>query len=105
MEGLVRLIFKEIEMSGTHINDVEKQRKYDRLHHMKRREWLHGDNPKWACGESVLPSERHQLLAQSFRCIEHKELAFNSVDIHDLEYIAELDAYAQTLSPNVPHEG
>jgi hypothetical protein len=67
-----------------------RQLKYDRLHHLMRIEWL----------ESLpyLDSLNHTLLNQSRAHVARNGFGagYNSVDLDDFEYIAELDAFEKS---------
>lgn len=71
---------------------ADRQRHYDRLHHLMRIEWL----------ESLAKHDVVEagLLKQSRRVIADASdmQGYNSVDCSDVEYIAELDAFEAQLT-------
>lgn len=78
----------------------ERQRHYDRLHHLMRLEWLRKPIPTYSDGRTVPKHEVLTLKQGSEECIrritEHG-LSTNSVSLDDADYLAELDAFAATL--------
>ena len=66
-----------------------RQVTYDRLHHLMRLEWLES-----------LPNRdslEHRLLQQSRQCLSDSSgmHGYNSVDVNDVEYLAELNEFAR----------
>ena len=77
-------------MSVTAHEHYLRQCKYDQLHHRMRLEWL----------ESLPRLDHFQasLLKQSQEIIARPCLGFNSVDLEDAAYRAELDQWAKSQS-------
>jgi hypothetical protein len=71
-----------------------RQARYDRLHHLRRIEWLNSENPCWSCGTRVLLSDVKEMIRASMRILQMTSLAHNHCDLNDSEYIAVLDDFA-----------
>lgn len=69
--------------------------KYSRLHHAKRIDWLTGDSPLYKCGTPVNKHDAIRMIESSKSAL-NSEFCLNSVDISDLEYMAELDDFAKS---------
>ena len=71
-----------------------QQARYDRLHHLRRLQWLNQEEPCWSCGTPVLPSDIHQMITASKLVLDMPPMAFNHCDINDSDYVALLDEFA-----------
>lgn len=71
----------------------ERQRRYDRLHHLHNLAWVNAPNPKWGCGTPMLPSEIDSVRRYAESSLR-EPVTTRSVDLADAEYLAELDAWA-----------
>lgn len=71
-----------------------RQAHYDRLHHLMRLEWLRAPAPAWSCGTPIAEHDVLNLTTQSERAIASTMEGYNSVDLNDAQYLAELDAFA-----------
>lgn len=69
----------------------DKQRYYDRLHHLKRISDLEMMD--------LLDYDSREMLIRSREIVAQKEImvGYNSVDLNDRNYINELDVYAQSI--------
>jgi hypothetical protein len=70
---------------------AERQRRYDRLHHIHNLAWVNAPNPAWGCGKQMLPSEIDSVKRHAWRGLH--EMVTRAVDLNDAEYLAELDAW------------
>jgi hypothetical protein len=78
----------------------DRQRHYDRLHHLSRLAWLSQPAPSYSCGTPVSGCDVLKLSNGSKDClalIEQHGMSTNSVGLDDVAYLAELDAFATTL--------
>lgn len=80
-----------------------RQRHYDRLHHLARLAWMDDPTATWGDGSPVTPVERRFLTEGSQFCLTYitqHGMSTNSVDLHDADYLAELDQFAsQQIAP------
>ncbi len=74
---------------------ANRQRHYDRLHHLMRIRDFE------AAGK--LDHFDFGLLQQSRRCVASPAEAYNSVDLDDAGYLAELDAFANAANRKLRH--
>jgi hypothetical protein len=72
---------------------AERQRRYDRLHHLHNLAWVNAPNPKWGCGTPMLPSEIDSVRRCAWNGLREPNVS-RCVDLADAEYLAELDAWA-----------
>lgn len=71
-----------------------RQASYDRLHHLRRIQWLNQENPCYSCGTPVPDSEKLILLELSRLTVKLPSMAHNHCDINDSDYVAVLDEFA-----------
>lgn len=74
----------------------ERQRFYDGLHHEKRLADLDGGNCEHFGNHERLTLKNGSV--ECLRLIRDHGMSTNSVDLNDVEYMAELDEYALTTS-------
>jgi hypothetical protein len=71
-----------------------KQARYDRLHHLRRLQWLSQQEPCWSCGTPVSPYDVYQIKRASKLVLDMPPMAFNHCDIKNSDYVALLDEFA-----------
>ena len=71
-----------------------QQARYDRLHHLRRLQWLSQEEPCWSCGTPVLPSDVHSMIDASKLVLDMPLTVFNHCDINDSDYVAFLNEFA-----------
>jgi hypothetical protein len=77
----------------------DRQRHYDRLHHMRRLLWLEQVPCLWADGEGVPEYFRLTLLRGSRECLQRINeygSSTNSVSLYDADYLTSLDEFEKT---------
>lgn len=74
---------------------LEKQRRYNILHHLKRLAWLGSESPTWACGTPVTKAEIKTYSDQSVGAIGQGCVG-NQVDLSNAAYLKELDDFVPT---------